>query len=85
MPDSFKRRLKALDVTKKLVLVGSAIAVVSVFLPWYKDIDKFRTGDMFLGISGPLYLAGLIVLLTAGASLGIIMLKLLEKPYLTKL
>lgn len=80
MPDSFKYRLKRLAVTKKFILFGSLLAIIGAFLPWYQDIDKFKTGDMFLGITGPLYLAGLIVLLAGIASFGIIMLKLLDKP-----
>lgn len=80
MPDSFKYRLKKLPVTNKLVLLGSVVVFLSVFMPWYQDIDKFNTGEMFLGISGPMYLAGLFVLLASGASAGYIFLKLFEKP-----
>ncbi len=79
MRDSFKYRFRSLVLTKKLILFGAAFAFIGVFLPWYQDIDKFNTGDMFLGVTGPLYLAGLIVLLAAAASLGIIMMKLLDK------
>jgi len=49
-------------------------------LPWYKDLDKFNTGDMFLGISGPLYLAGLIILLAAIGSFAMITMKIMQKP-----
>ncbi|MFH1218272.1 MAG: hypothetical protein V1679_00325 [Candidatus Peregrinibacteria bacterium] len=80
MPNSFKYRLSKLPVMKKLILLGSFLAIIGVFLPWYQDIDKFKTGDMFLGITGPLYLAGLIVLLGGVASFGLILLKLLNKP-----
>lgn len=80
MPNSFKIRLKNLSFTKKFVLTGSFLTLIAVFLPWYKDIDKFNTGDMFLGITGPLYLAGVIVFLAAVSSFGIIFLKLLDKP-----
>lgn len=80
MPDSFKFRLKRLVITKKLILAGSLLAIIGVLLPWYSDIDKFKTGDMFLGITGPLYLAGLIVFLAGLGCFGIILLKLLQKP-----
>ena len=76
---TFKNRLKALPFKEKLVLIGGLLVVIGAFLPWYKDIDKFRTGDMFLGITGPLYLAGLIVLSGGLVSFGVIMAKLLEK------
>lgn len=45
-----------------MVFFGSFIAAVSVFLPWYRDLDAFKIGDQFLGITGPLYLVGLIIL-----------------------
>lgn len=67
-------------LSKKLVLAGSALAFISVFLPWYSDIDRFKIGDTFLGISGPLYLAGLMVLVASSISLGLIVLELMEKP-----
>ena len=78
--NTLKNRFKRLDLKKKMILIGSFVAFIGVFLPWYKDIDKFKTGDMFLGITGPLYLAGIFVLLAAAASFGIILMELLEKP-----
>lgn len=80
MPNSFKYRLKKLPLVSKFVLFGSMLAIIGVFLPWYRDIDKFNTGDVFLGITGPLYLAGIIVLLSSIVSCGMIALRLLEKP-----
>lgn len=80
MPNSFKTRLIKLPTVSKLVIVGSLIAMIGVFLPWYNDIDKFGTGDMFLGISGPLYLAGIIVLLSSIASFFLIAMRLFNKP-----
>lgn len=80
MPDSFKTRLQHLAFNKKLVFIGSVLMIISVFMPWYKDIDKFKIGESFLGITGPLYLAGFILLISAIISFGIILLKLLDKP-----
>lgn len=80
MPNSFKNRLKKLPLSKKFVFFGSLLAIIGVFLPWYQDFDKFNTGDMYLGLSGPLYLAGLIVLLAAVGSFSVVMTKLLQKP-----
>lgn len=80
MPNSFKSRLKRLPLSGKLILVGAFFASISVFLPWYKDIDQFNTGDLFFGITGPMYLAGIIVLSTSVASLGLVFLKVLNKP-----
>lgn len=78
--DTFKSRLKGLPFKQKLILIGGLLVIVGAFLPWYSDIDRFNTGDTFLGISGPLYLAGLIVLISGIMSFGIIFWKLLGKP-----
>lgn len=80
MPDSFKLRLKNLPLVKKAILLGSFLMMISAFMPWYTDLDKFRIGETFLGISGPMYLAGFMVLLAGGASFGILMMHILEKP-----
>jgi len=80
MPDqTFKTRLKSLKFSKKIIYFASALTIISVFLPWYNDIDKFKIGDSFLGITGPLYLAGFIVLVASVLSFGIITLSLKGK------
>jgi len=53
---------KELPTGKKLVGIGSLLLILSLFLPWYSDIDSFKTGDLYLGITGPLYLAGFSML-----------------------
>jgi len=53
---------KELTYDKKLLGIGSLILIASVFLPWYQDMDSFNTGDMFLGVTGPLYLVGFTLL-----------------------
>lgn len=79
MPNSFKIRLKNLPILKKIVLLGAFFMTIGVFMPWYNDIDKFRIGESFLGISGPLYLAGFLVFLAGAASLFVIIMQLMEK------
>lgn len=64
---SRKTRLKLqnLPTHTKLIGIGSFITVISCFLPWYED--QVRTSsEIFLGITGPLYLIGFIILLTSG-------------------
>jgi hypothetical protein len=51
-----------LPFERKLVGIGALLMAVSTFLPWYQDLDSFKTGDVFLGLSGPTYLAGLTIL-----------------------
>lgn len=77
--NTFVSKLKKLQSNKKIVLVGSALMLVGVFLPWYSDTDKFNIGESFLGISGPTYIAGFLVLVSAVCSLGYIVLKLMER------
>ena len=60
MSETFIQKLKKLSLPLKLVGIGALVAFVSVFLPWYSDIDKFKTGDTFLGVTGPLYLIGFL-------------------------
>lgn len=47
---------------QKAVFWGSVAMAVSAILPWYSDIDAFRTGDTYYGVTGPLYLVGLLFL-----------------------
>lgn len=79
MPNTLKSRFKALPLSGKIVLLGSGISFLSVFLPWYSDIDRFNIGDTFLGITGPLYLAGLIVMGAAALSFASIFSNLVGK------
>lgn len=51
-----------LSFEKKLLGIGSLLLFVSTLLPWYQDLDSFKTGDIFLGVTGPLYLAGFSLL-----------------------
>ncbi|MBT3864862.1 hypothetical protein HOE67_04235 [Candidatus Peregrinibacteria bacterium] len=78
--DTLVDKLSGLPTYMKLIGVGSLITVFSVFLPWYRDLDSFNTGDQFIGLSGPLYLLGFLILLLAIGSFGIFMMKFLEKP-----
>ncbi|MDP4008148.1 MAG: hypothetical protein Q8P68_03060 [Candidatus Peregrinibacteria bacterium] len=56
-----------LSSAEKLVMIGSGLAVLSVFLPWYRDLDAWGKGDTFLGLTGPLSAIGLVILLGSGA------------------
>jgi hypothetical protein len=64
--------VQELSFEKKLLAAGSLLMLISVFLPWYQDIDSFKTGDMFLGINGPLYLVGASILVLAATDLGLV-------------
>ncbi len=56
--------IQELSLAQKLVMVGGILAAISVFMPWYSDLDRFNSGAQFYGITGPLYLVGLFFLAT---------------------
>lgn len=64
-----------LSFAKKLLFAGSVLMIISLFLPWYSDIDTFKTGDMFLGLTGPLYLAGFSLLGVAILNLSMVFMQ----------
>jgi hypothetical protein len=64
--------LKGLSFEKKLLGAGSVLLALSVFLPWYQDVDSFKYGYTFLGVTGPLYLAGFTLLALAIANIALI-------------
>lgn len=76
----FQNKLKALSTNKKIVLAGSIVTILGSLLPWYSDVDQFKSGDTFLGITGPMYLVGFLVLVGGLAAFGLILMELLEKP-----
>lgn len=74
-----KKILSGLSFEGKLVFFGSIVLLISVFMPWYEDIDTFHMGDMFLGITGPLYLVGFVLMFLSGLSLFITAYDALDK------
>jgi hypothetical protein len=71
--------LKKLDVTRKWVLFASTLVALSTILPWYEDLDAFGAGDLYLGITGPLFLVGLMILASAVMVISWIVLPLMGK------
>ena len=57
--------ISRLDTTRKLVLISTVLVGISAVLPWYEDLDAFGAGDLYLGVTGPLFLVGLMVLASA--------------------
>lgn len=64
---------------QKVIGAGALLALIGAFLPWYKDIDSFNTGDLFFGITGPLYLIGYIIIALSIFSLILTGFYLLDK------
>lgn len=63
---SLTKRLKQgflrLPFSKKAILVSSALLMISTLMPWYDEKNSFGIGDTYLGVQGPLFLVGLLVL-----------------------
>ena len=57
--------LSRLEARRKWLLASSVILALSAILPWYEDVDAFGAGDLYLGVTGPLFLVGLMVLASA--------------------
>ncbi len=68
-----------LPFERKLVGIGSILMVVSLFFPWYQDIDSFHTGDTFTGLTGPLYFAGFTFLVLASISILMMVMDYLDR------
>lgn len=68
-----------LPFEKKLAGVGTLAMVVSLFFPWYQDLDSFHTGDTFTGLTGPMYFAGFTFLVIASFCLLVMVMDHLNK------
>ena len=77
--DTIIDKFGKLPLGLKLISVGSFLTFVSVFLPWYADLDTFNTGDKFIGLGGPLYLLGFLIMVMSVGALLLSGLRLLEK------
>lgn len=47
---------------KKAILAGSAALMLSTVMPWYDLRNSFGVGNTYLGIQGPLFVIGFLVL-----------------------
>ncbi len=71
--------IKDLPFERKLLGIGAFLMAISTFMPWYQDVDSFKTGDVFLGLSGPLYLAGFSILALAVADILLVFMEAAER------
>lgn len=63
----------------KLIGVGSFVLGISTFLPWYEDLDAYKIGDQFLGVTGPTSFVGIVILLLSVFSLWLFSYHLIER------
>lgn len=55
-----------LNSNEKVALLGSIICIVSAFLPWYRDLDAWGKGEVYLGVTGPLSIIGISIFVLSG-------------------
>lgn len=63
----------------KLIGIGSLILAISTVLPWYADLDSYKIGDQFLGVTGPASFVGIVVLLLSVGSFWLFSYRLMER------
>lgn len=74
-----KETFLRLPLAQKMIGVGSLVLALATFLPWYEDVDAYKIGDRFLGITGPASFVGFAILAMAGLSLWIFSYHLSER------
>jgi len=77
--NKIKERFLNLPLPQKLIGAGALLALVGSLLPWYHDFNAFNHGVQFLGVTGPLYLVGFIIIGLSIFSLILTGFYLLEK------
>jgi len=52
-----------MPILEKILGIAFILGILSLFMPWYKENDVWGTkGDQFTGLTGPLFLIGVIIL-----------------------
>jgi hypothetical protein len=77
--NTIKNKFLNLPLPQKLIGGGALLALIGSLLPWYHDFDAFNHGVQFLGVTGPLYLVGFIIISLSIFSLILTGFYLLEK------
>lgn len=57
-----KQGFLRLPAVKKAILLSSAALMISAIMPWYDNRNSFGVGETFLGVQGPLFLVGALVM-----------------------
>ncbi len=57
-----KQGFLRLPTAKKCLLIASFTLAISALLPWYDNRNTFGSGESYLGIQGPLFMVGFLVL-----------------------
>lgn len=76
-----KQGFLRLPLRKQVVLVSSAGLMLSPLTPWYDERNSFGVGDSYLGIQGPFFLIGAMVMVLGAVSFFNLFLPLMGKNF----
>ncbi len=76
-----KQGFLRLPLMKKAILVSSAGLMLSTVMPWYDQRNSFGIGDTYLGIQGPLFVIGALVLVCGAVSFFNILFPLMGRGF----
>ena len=77
-----KHEFSGLAKPKKVILVASLLSALSCLMPWYHDLSVYGVSDTYLGIKGPLFLAGWFIFVLSGSLALMISLPMIGKSFL---
>lgn len=70
-----------LTIARKGLFLSSALLMLSPLLPWYDNRNSFGLGDSFIGLKGPLFLVGTLVMVAGAISFFNLFLPLTGKAF----
>ena len=76
-----KQGFLRLPLRKQVVLLASAGLMISPLMPWYDERNSFGVGDSYLGLQGPFFLIGFMVMGLGAISFFNMFLPLLGKHF----
>lgn len=68
-------------MVQKIVLLSSALLMISPILPWFDSKNSSNIGETYIGVSGPLFLVGILVMTFGAISFFNLFLPLMGKNF----
>jgi hypothetical protein len=62
---TLKNQIISLPLQEKLILSGSLLTILGMFLPVYSDLSQWGKGVVYFGITGPLALNGIGIIISS--------------------
>lgn len=71
--ENFSLKFKRLPLHLRLIFIGITGSTLGIFLPWYKDLDSFKNGVTFIGLTGPTLFVGYSLLVMNLISISVLL------------